>query len=275
MSDMKCILIDTIHHPNCLLSCTDKKLSRSVHAELIGVAYQEVRFKKKLEKGGIVSSRKGSLLVLKWKDKRDVLMLSTKHISDTKTVQVRGPGGYKDKVKPVVVQDYNDNMAGVDKSDQMLSYYSFERKTKKWWKKLFFHLFNLTVVNSHKLYTMAAQTNDDLKRLNLLEYVEEIVNKLTCEAHSVTTSQSHQVASHIRLSGRHFPKLNAASAGRHHVQRSCHVCSKKDRSKRKEEGAGPSTKNRNWTQYHCPICIVFLHVDPCFELYHTMVEYDK
>nr|XP_039256375.1 uncharacterized protein LOC120333089 [Styela clava] len=104
---------------------------------------------------------------------------------------------------------------------------------------------------------------------------EEVIYKLTCEAHSVTTSQSHQVASHVRLSGRHFPKLNAAGAGRQHVQRSCHVCSKKDRSKRQEEGAGTGTKNRNWTQYHCPICNVFLHVDPCFELYHTVVEYDK
>nr|XP_039256060.1 piggyBac transposable element-derived protein 4-like [Styela clava] len=225
----------------------------------------------RLGEGQIVSARKGPLLALKWRDKRDVLMLSTKHINDTKSVQVRGPGGCRAKIKPVVVQDYNDNMAGVDKSDQMLSYYSFERKTKRWWKKLFFRLFNLTIVNSHKLYSMAAQTNHDLKRLNLLEYIEELVYKLTCEARSCTESQSHRVASHIRLSGRHFPKLNVASGGRQHVQRSCHVCSLKSRLKRKKQETG--SRARNWTQYHCPICNVFLHVDPCFEAYHTMDDY--
>ena len=31
---------------------------------------------------------------------------------------------------------------GVDRSDQMLSY-SFERKTIKWWKKLFFNVFDM------------------------------------------------------------------------------------------------------------------------------------
>ena len=47
---------------------------------------------------------------------------------------------------------YNKYKTGVDRSDQMLSYYSFERKTIKWWKKLFFHLFDLAVVNAHILH---------------------------------------------------------------------------------------------------------------------------
>ena len=41
------------------------------------------------------------------------------------------------KIKPVAVLDYNKYKTGVDRSDQM-SYYSFERKTIKWGKKLFF-----------------------------------------------------------------------------------------------------------------------------------------
>jgi hypothetical protein len=46
------------------------------------------------------------------------------------------------------VLNYNKYKTGVDRSDQMLSYYSFSRKTIKWWKKLFFHLFDLAMVNS-------------------------------------------------------------------------------------------------------------------------------
>jgi len=60
--------------------------------------------------------------------------------------------GAHSKIKPTVVLDYNKNKTGVDKSDQMLSYYTFSRKTVKWWKKLFFHLFELAVVNAHILY---------------------------------------------------------------------------------------------------------------------------
>jgi hypothetical protein len=50
------------------------------------------------------------------------------------------------------VLDYNRYKTGVDRSDQELPYYSFSRKTIKWWKKLFFHLFDLAVVNAHILH---------------------------------------------------------------------------------------------------------------------------
>lgn len=35
----------------------------------------------------------------------------------------------------------------------MLSYYSFERKMIKWWKKLYLHLYYLAVVSAHILHT--------------------------------------------------------------------------------------------------------------------------
>ena len=37
----------------------------------------------------------------------------------------------------------------------MLSYYLFARKMIKWWKKVFFHLFHLTVVSAHISHTKA------------------------------------------------------------------------------------------------------------------------
>ena len=39
--------------------------------------------------------------------------------------------------KPNIVRDYTNYMAGVDRSDQMLSYYSATRKTLRWYKKTF------------------------------------------------------------------------------------------------------------------------------------------
>lgn len=62
-----------------------------------------------LHKGEVCSTREEGILSLKWKDKCDVLMLSTFHdntmVDMVETVQ-----------KPRVVEDYNQFMGGVDKS---------------------------------------------------------------------------------------------------------------------------------------------------------------
>jgi hypothetical protein len=42
-------------------------------------------------------------------------------------------------------------MGYVDKGDRMTNSYSISRRTWKWAKKLFFHLLDLTILNSHIL----------------------------------------------------------------------------------------------------------------------------
>jgi hypothetical protein len=37
-----------------------------------------------------------------------------------------------------MIHDYNLFMIGVDKLDQLMSYYSFLHKSVKWWRKVFF-----------------------------------------------------------------------------------------------------------------------------------------
>ena len=54
--------------------------------------------------------------------------------------------------KPDCVMDYNVNMRLVDKSDAMISAIECARKTMKWYKKLFFHLLDIIVLNSHILH---------------------------------------------------------------------------------------------------------------------------
>ena len=49
-------------------------------------------------------------------------------------------------IKPNIVRDYNAGMSGVDRSDQMLSYYSALRKTIRWPKKLALHFIMHTVL---------------------------------------------------------------------------------------------------------------------------------
>ncbi|KAL8612334.1 hypothetical protein ACOMHN_020153 [Nucella lapillus] len=74
------------------------------------------------------------------------------------------------KLKQEAVQDYIDHMAGVDKSDQLMSYTPFHRKTMKWWKKMFFHLFTLSIIQSsilHEIY----HTGRGGKKLPLKQFV--------------------------------------------------------------------------------------------------------
>jgi len=93
-------------------------------------------------------------LAIKWKDVRDVLLLTTAH--EDELVEPPSPRRANSKIKPAVVLDYKYKTS-VDRSDQMLSYYTFARKTVKWWKKLFFHLFDLAVVNAHILHKKIKQ----------------------------------------------------------------------------------------------------------------------
>jgi len=98
----------------------------------------------KLNKGEMTFARNGPQICVKWKDTRDVLLLSTVHSADMKPVTVKARGGAIQKFKPVAIIDYNKNKTGVDHGDQLITYYPFKRKTLKWWKKMFFHLFKIT-----------------------------------------------------------------------------------------------------------------------------------
>ncbi|XP_050308036.1 piggyBac transposable element-derived protein 4-like [Anthonomus grandis grandis] len=84
--------------------------------------------RKKLNKGDIVARQNDhGVMVLKWKDRRDVLAISSKHIpSMINVTQRRG-----DKIKPQVIVEYNAGKSFIDVSDQMNSYNSFSRRSLK------------------------------------------------------------------------------------------------------------------------------------------------
>jgi len=79
--------------------------------------------------------------------------------------------------KPVVICDYNKHVGGVDVSDQYISSYSFIRKSKKWWRKMFFWLLEVAVVNSFILYNLSAVANQKPK-LSHKKYRLELMKAL-------------------------------------------------------------------------------------------------
>jgi hypothetical protein len=89
-------------------------------------------FSVKLKKGEKISRQRDYLLAVKWKDVRDVFFLTTAH--EDQLVEATSSRGAHCKIKPAAVLDYNKYKTGVDRSDQMLSYYSFARLSINWWK---------------------------------------------------------------------------------------------------------------------------------------------
>jgi len=58
-----------------------------------------------------------------------------------------------EKMKPEEVALYNEQMSGIDRADQLISYYSSPEKTIRWYKKvIIFHLLDVAVQNSHYLW---------------------------------------------------------------------------------------------------------------------------
>ncbi|XP_039278646.1 piggyBac transposable element-derived protein 4-like [Nilaparvata lugens] len=106
---------------------------------------------KKLKKGEVVALKSSTnILVLKWKDRRDLLMLSTCDDSQCSEVPMR-----RDSVKPKqnVVINYNAAKSAIDLADQLGSYNSPLRRSLKWYQKIAFNMIlNISVVNALTLF---------------------------------------------------------------------------------------------------------------------------
>ena len=105
-------------------------------------------------------------------DKRPITVLTTFHEADVvpRTRRTKHSSTGQEVVhKPVAIVDYNRFMGGVDKSDQLLSYYMFHHRTVKCWKRAAFHLLNLACVNAYIVYTETALSNKLIHELFLVE----------------------------------------------------------------------------------------------------------
>lgn len=76
--------------------------------------------------------------MLKWRDRQQGLALSSELTNELTEVTNRW---CEHKMKPVTISMFNKYMSGIDRQDQMLSYYPCERKTIRWYKKIEIHYF--------------------------------------------------------------------------------------------------------------------------------------
>ena len=210
---------------------------------------------KKLKQGEIAASYKDKLMALKWRDKREVCMLSSIHDASVVLVPDR-KGGMKSK--PKVCTEYNDAMGGVDLSDQyMVSYSSARKRMKKYYQKIFRHLLDLTVFNSYIIYRQQGGKFTHLQfRLHLIgKLIEKYGESVPLEAMPVLPVRQPPPDQRERYTGRHFPDFAPPTEKREHASVRCVMCQE--------------NKVRRRTQYRCNECDVALCAVPCFRNYHT------
>ena len=214
----------------------------------------------KLKRGKVTSFQNGVITGMKWMDKRPVTVLSTIHDISMSTISRRNrlaPGGIETVQKPTMIVDYNTFMGGVDKADQLVTYYGFSHHSKKWWKRAFVHLLDTTMVNAYLLYCSTVRSTS--QRLTHVDFRLSVAMALIekSELPSAPLPQYPQDATHLpaRLIGRElFPEPGS--------KRDCKVCSRR--------GVG---KKQKQTNYQCCTCKVPLCIHPCFKIYHTHKNY--
>ncbi|KAK2574752.1 hypothetical protein KPH14_013001 [Odynerus spinipes] len=198
-----------------------------------------------------------NLLVLKWRDKKDVWMLSTIHEPKMVETGRRNHITGLPKLKPECVVNYNIKMGSVDHVDMVLSTLHSHRKCLKWYKKLFFHLLDLSLYNSYILHQSVTGKKQKYNEFQL-KVIKQILQKYPQNRKSTGGGRRNIENLPYRLTERHFPSKTLNAEG-NVSRRKCVVCKKQNQ--------------RKDTPYQCKKCNVGLCVDNCFEIYHTQLQY--
>ena len=214
----------------------------------------------KLKLHEVVAFRKDDdMMALQWKDKRVVTMLSSVYNMQCEDIDRVLHNAEKETVaKPVVISQYTKNMGGVDRADQYCGSYAFLRKTVKWWRKMFFWLLEVAIVNSFILYNLNRK-HQGLSEITHKKFRENLLHQLVGRIRNKNAKRRSRNCNteHERLHGRHF--IAKIPSGR---KKDCMVCS--DRKVKRKQAV-----------YHCETCEgnPGLHPDKCFKNFHTETEY--
>jgi len=159
----------------------------------------------------------------------------------------------KQAVKPQIMARYNWHMGYNGISDHMANSHSMCWRTFKWTTKLFFHLLDLTILNTWILLSSCGTkcTHKDFRLLPVRNLIEEAGRSHYCPTPNLVGRPSAAAANVMRMDSR----FNQHWPAKHKNNIRCRVCS--------EWG------QRKTTIYKCAKCDVGLCVVPCFTDYHT------
>ena len=180
------------------------------------------------------------------------------------------PKGGKEKEPipcPSAVVEYNQSMNGVDITDQYLSYFSLtKRKTTKWWKKLFWRIIYICILNSFVVFRVnnpdsGISTHRQFRILLMEQLTKPLLIARASPQSSVGLNHGGRRPGEdlSRLKGKHFAYVDTSK------RRRCVVCYNKKTLNNKRKDTKVSS--------FCPKCEEYMCIGVCFEKYHTLVDY--
>ncbi len=193
---------------------------------------------------------KAGQLCIVWHDNKNVgdCQVIPKQIRCKKSL-----GGFREIAKPKAIDNYNKFMGGTDLANQIVQYYAHKHRSLKWWKRVFFSLLNISVLNATVIFNSIA-TN---KHLSNLDFRLQVIDGLLTGWERNTMLRCTRPNANefpIRLIEKmHYPGKNPS--GR---KRDCIVCSNRRLHKRKQ------------TRSICKQCTLPMCFVPCFEKYHSL-----
>lgn len=216
--------------------------------------------KNKLQQGERVSAQRNQLVFTKWHDKRDISFLSTNVLPSepARVVQRRRNGRNFDIEKPRVADVYTAYMGGVDRANQLRSFYFAGYSSRKWYRYIFWFLFNLAVCNAFVLESFHRTTHGQRKRAMInfrLDLAKQLIDGFSQRQRKRRSQepQQHSVTREAHVS--------VHVGGR---KRMCLQCSKAGR--RTPKGYKVETS------FECNLCKVALCRTTCHNSYHDQTE---
>lgn len=130
-------------------------------------------------------------------------------------MQRTSKGGSKLNVTcPTLVKDYNAFMGGIDQADRLRALYCVDRKSKKWWLRIFWGLLDIVFVNAYVVYCQIFGKIDVLEvrssiALGLMSECDPTSKRLICIKRTPPTTPNNQrkkamsVVKDVRLDNRY------------------------------------------------------------------------
>ena len=210
---------------------------------------------KKNDPKGVINS--DGIRVVKYKDQRDVYMISTFHGVDTEETGRSNRHGEAIS-KPTVIIDYNRVKGGIDLSDQMIAYYSPARKSVKCFRKLLMECIWMAVVNSWVLCNRYYDGNNG-RKMPLGSFVKRV-------AMSLLKIEDQAPVAHIgrQISHPHQLSTIPRRADGKITWKRCHGCYEK---LSRQYGRKEATKKAKQVSTECTVCKHSFCL-PCFNDKH-------